>query len=252
MTGHHSETQPRLPKGAPDGGEWRALEGEMGGFDLRAMGDDEYNANGSFEYPPAPRSAEQVLMFWANVPVSDTILELIEVTYNATRMQALTDLFNQKRTQYLGDRNLQRDLVRDGVTSAEQYAQSFVDEAVETHPGSVRRDDVRQVARAAQAYHQAERLSPDERAKVLSAEVFLNTQGGTTLTIEAVEQRFGLNDPELDFRAKGLFKDPTRWVGETVLSLRRDLTIMSDHLVDPAEVIRKMDDAEQAAAKRRR
>ena len=43
--------------------------------------DDEYNADGSYIYPAPPRSVEQNMNFWMNVPIEDTDLNYFVNTY---------------------------------------------------------------------------------------------------------------------------------------------------------------------------
>lgn len=49
--------------------------------DPDSMSDEDYNAGGSYDYPPAPRSPGQVRSFWATVNVPDTALSHYARTY---------------------------------------------------------------------------------------------------------------------------------------------------------------------------
>lgn len=45
------------------------------------LSDDEYNADGSYDYPPQPRSAEQVYAFWGSVRIPDEALDFHQKAY---------------------------------------------------------------------------------------------------------------------------------------------------------------------------
>ncbi|WP_156382768.1 hypothetical protein [Sanguibacter sp. Leaf3] len=45
-----------------------------GDFDLEPLSEEEYNEQGSFSFPPPPRSLGQVVRFWRSVQISDNVL----------------------------------------------------------------------------------------------------------------------------------------------------------------------------------
>ncbi|MCZ4326762.1 hypothetical protein [Brachybacterium paraconglomeratum] len=51
--------------------------------DPYGMPDEEYNRGGTYDYPPVPRSAEQVRKFWASVQIPDVAIRHYEKTYAA-------------------------------------------------------------------------------------------------------------------------------------------------------------------------
>lgn len=51
--------------------------------DPYAMTDEEYNRSGSYDYPPVPRSANQVRAFWAKTQIPDVAIRQYEKVYAA-------------------------------------------------------------------------------------------------------------------------------------------------------------------------
>jgi|GEM_PF-4595446 len=229
---HHSDTQPRAPKGAPQGGEWTQMEGDVASFDLRELTDDEYNADGSFEYPPAPRSAEQVIAFWAKVQVPDTILEKTKFAFEGKRKQERGALEESLRGRYsaaLPPVKLFKDVVSadpdylEAVNAAggiDEYVTAALEADGQAHPAVMREDDIRAVVRSAQAWWQAQQLPAADRDEVLAEPVFIHARGGQTLTVAEMEDRYGLNRDEWAFRANGVFKDHTRWDSDDIARMR--------------------------------
>ena len=76
-----TEDQPRLRPGAPGAGRFAATTHREPDVSLTAMTDEEYNADGSFEFPPLPRSVEQHVAFWSRVMVPDPILMRVQEAY---------------------------------------------------------------------------------------------------------------------------------------------------------------------------
>ncbi len=64
--------QPRHPPGTPLGGQFLArLSPPAAEVDLRELlSDDEHNADGTYWFPPAPRSARQAIAFWMTVALT--------------------------------------------------------------------------------------------------------------------------------------------------------------------------------------
>ncbi|WP_251153799.1 hypothetical protein [Cellulosimicrobium sp. Marseille-Q4280] len=51
----------------------------------------DYNADGTFEFPPIARDAEQLVDFWMRVPVPDQVLHQLRAEYHAAQYQARAD-----------------------------------------------------------------------------------------------------------------------------------------------------------------
>lgn len=70
-----SDSQPREPSGTPAGGRFSALRRDESGAVLMAGPSvEEWNANGSYRYPPNARDPEQAIHFWLNVPIPDSAI----------------------------------------------------------------------------------------------------------------------------------------------------------------------------------
>jgi hypothetical protein len=82
--------QPRHPPGTPPGGRFLArLNPETADVDLRELlPDDEHNADGTYWFPPAPRSARQAIGFWMTVEVPDRVLRQLRDAHRQVRRQA--------------------------------------------------------------------------------------------------------------------------------------------------------------------
>lgn len=87
--------QPRLPEGAPEGGRFTQIPLKEAVVSLAHLSDEEYNADGSFEYPPIPRSVEQHIAFWTRVKIPEAIMARVRSSYGEywltwvdTKMQA--------------------------------------------------------------------------------------------------------------------------------------------------------------------
>ena len=82
--------QSRHPPGTPPGGQFLArLNPEAAEVDLRELlPDDEHNADGTYWFPPAPRSASQTISFWMTVEVPDRVLRQLRDAHRQVRRQA--------------------------------------------------------------------------------------------------------------------------------------------------------------------
>ena len=121
--------QPRHPAGTPPGGQFLArLNSEAADVDLRELlPDEEHNADGTYWFPPAPRSASQTIGFWMTVEVPDRVLRQLRDAHRQVRRQA-------------------------------QFHQEVVPE--------IPRSDLRAVVRIAKLYGQAAQLPEEEFHKV--------------------------------------------------------------------------------------
>lgn len=74
--------QPRVPGGGPTGGQYAPRpHPEVEGSTLGSLTDEEYNRDGSFFWPPYPRSAAQLVAFFESVPVPDQVLTRVSHDY---------------------------------------------------------------------------------------------------------------------------------------------------------------------------
>jgi hypothetical protein len=78
-----SAVQPRQQSGAPGGGRFVPTTHKEPEVTLARLSDEDYNADGTFEYPPIPRSVAQHVGFWNRVKVPDAIMTRVRVAYLA-------------------------------------------------------------------------------------------------------------------------------------------------------------------------
>lgn len=85
--------QVRHPGGAPNsaGGQYATATRRESQVRLHHLSDDQYNADGSFDYPPVPRSAAQHVKFWTQVKIPDAVITRIRIAYAARWDQWATD-----------------------------------------------------------------------------------------------------------------------------------------------------------------
>lgn len=148
----------REPKGIPAGGRFAISGLDEADFELKPLTDDEYNEQGSFSFPPPPRSLGQVARFWQRVQISDNILLRMCASYEGLQGQMRADAVteharaNPEPPMMKGKNyNPAYQVWLDGQ-NAEQAA---VDAA---HPRSIPPQWARGIARATMMYKQAVEL----------------------------------------------------------------------------------------------
>ena len=79
--------QARRPTGSPGstGGQFAEKMHAEPDLAIREISDEEYNADGSYAYPPRPRSAAQHIDFWTRVPLPEDRLKTLATRYPAIR-----------------------------------------------------------------------------------------------------------------------------------------------------------------------
>lgn len=82
--------QPRTPPGVSTGGQYAATPREESPVSLQLPA-REYNADGTFEFPPIARDAEQLVDFWLRVPVPDQVLHQLRAEYHEAQLQWRVD-----------------------------------------------------------------------------------------------------------------------------------------------------------------
>src|SRR5690625_1814037 len=75
----------REPVGTTAGGQFAKRYMREPDVAMDHLSDDEYNADGSHEYPPYPRSAEQHISFWTSVPLPEDRLGILMERYDEIR-----------------------------------------------------------------------------------------------------------------------------------------------------------------------
>ncbi len=174
----HNGDGPRQPAGIPAGGQFAVGHHaeSLVSLDTGDLSDAEYNADGTFAYPPYPRSAVQHMEFWATVPIPDIVLERVATAYKIGAMRY------GERYPYNQELAAQNRVYReDWRRRAELHKQEWAG-----MPTSLYNPMVRPMVRAAQLYWYAEALPPEEREKVENARITLPSDQERTVK-EVVE-----------------------------------------------------------------
>tara|TARA_R110002051_G_scaffold60546_9_gene110907 strand:- start:20791 stop:21483 length:693 start_codon:yes stop_codon:yes gene_type:complete len=163
----------REAAGQPSGGQFSSLNRTEAGITL-TQSDSDYNAAGTFLFPPKPRSSGQHISFWENCAVGDDILENVALGYekwafawhqgqqniwleqNYYPKQGI-DVFAARAGQLTAAQEEARDI------AAENYSATILDYQ---HPRRIDSLDTRDVARAGQMYFYATDLEISERSRV--------------------------------------------------------------------------------------
>ena len=219
--------QPRQPGGTPSGGRFAQMTRREPDVTLAHLSDEDYNADGTFEYPPIPRSVEQHVAFWSRVKVPDPIIARVRNEYvvqvNAYR-DAQMDAWDDAHPVPTGVF---------GAKSAELAAHSEARKAAgvavdETRPGAIPAVLARPLIRAAQMARYARWLETQEQYdEVLATEIDLGEARPWTVrdTLEAYH---------LDELPEGSFEDAGSYAGINMAVVAQRITDLVD-LLDPSE-----------------
>lgn len=74
MSGSMTVDQDRQPSGRPEGGQWTERARQGADVSLSELSDADYNAEGTYIFPPRPRSVAQHIAFWESVPIPEDIM----------------------------------------------------------------------------------------------------------------------------------------------------------------------------------
>lgn len=170
--------QPRHPAGSPLGGTWVSPGRPDPGLELPAQGElpthehlDEAqeNARGTYDFPPAPRSARQAIEFWTKVPISDATLRQVAKDFSRARSVEVNAVQCDAMERFRRSRSLRRELRRQrpAILTATAFAEQ------ETYRERVRQadridpHDIRSVLVATRMTEEARSFLPaDEYQKV--------------------------------------------------------------------------------------
>ena len=151
-------------------------------LDSGELSDAEYNADGTFAYPPYPRSAAQHMEFWATVPIPDIVLERVATAY---KIMAMPYGERYPYDKELGLRN--RVYYEDWLRRAKLHKQEWEGRARVLYSPMVR-----PMVRAAQLYWYAKALPPGEREQVENARITLPSD--QERTVKEVVEHYRLDD----------------------------------------------------------
>lgn len=193
--------QARKPAGAPGsaGGQFASRTWAEPDVAIREISDEEYNADGSYTFPPRPRSAAQHIDFWTRVPLPEEKLEKLTKRYPAVREGiaekaglAAADAYKKENP----DPTLFRSAgpKRDAEAAAWQQEVGRVfdaaaAEATKHMPPVIYRTSVRPILRAHQMYVYAGPLPEPERQAVHDHEVVVD---GRAMTVKQIYEAYEL------------------------------------------------------------
>lgn len=202
----------RQPGGTPVGGQFATMSRREPDVTLAHLSDEEYNADGSFEYPPIPRSVEQHVAFWSRVKVPDPIIARVRAAYveNVTEWRAdRLEAWVAEHPQPRGQRGL------DEWRAARDAAGADIDQAL---PEALPAVLARPLIRAAQMARYAKWLDTQEDYDaVLETEVDLGEEQPWTV-------RQTLDYYHLDELPDGAFEDAGSYSGINLALMNQRLT----------------------------
>lgn len=94
--------QAREAAGKPTGGEFAATakQGAEVALASSSMNDEEYNSHGTLKYPPRPRTAEQHVSFWDNVPIPDEVLDHAVAEHEEIRQELAPKIIGERADEW--------------------------------------------------------------------------------------------------------------------------------------------------------
>jgi hypothetical protein len=198
----------RHPAGAPNstGGRFATVIRLDADVDLEPATDAEYNADGTFEYPPIPRSFEQHVRFWARIPVPDAVIARIRIAY-ATRWpewaQERATAWEQANPEPTGSRLLGGSAARREHEEWRARHDAFVKELEAERPRELAPLAARTVIRATQMAYYAHQLpDPSDQARVGRLQMAMGP--GQRWTVRQICDRYRLEDlPAVAFEDPG-------------------------------------------------
>jgi hypothetical protein len=219
--------QPRVRVGTPAGGQFAlTIHGEPD-VSLTELSDAEYNADGTFEFPPLPRSAAQHVAFWSRVPVSNAILARVCDAYVVLWAAWSKEQMREWDAAH-SHPALARGKTDQSLVAAWQARRAAAVEALpERRPPTIERPLARTVVRATQMCRFADYwLEPEAEADlVLSFEMDLGDD--EPVTVEGIVDRFMMRE-----LAASDFEDAATYAGvnaaETVTALNELLNRLSN------------------------
>lgn len=193
--------QARRPTGSPGstGGQFAEKMHAEPDLAIREISDEEYNADGSYAYPPRPRSAAQHIDFWTRVPLPEDRLKTLATRYPAIR-RAIGDTAGLDAAEAYKDDHPDPTLrmapgpMRDAAAVAWQQEVGRVfdaaaQEATKHMPPAVYRTSVRPILRAHQMYVYAGPLPKEEREAVYNHEMVVD---GRVMTVKEIYEAYEL------------------------------------------------------------
>lgn len=253
------QLQNRITSGNSGAGRYTYKVNSEAAIDLPTEDDAAYNRDGSWFFPPRPRSAAQSAAFWENCPVPDEILAQFCRVYSTNweenlasrRDSGLAEWEANYRANnpapvgvFKGDAKAKYEEELNSLKYLHESEEIFND-VLRERPRVIYVYDARALARAARMYQFAppECRDPEEYRKAMECPVDLY-EG--TLTVEAVEKKYVLS--EIVASLDEVFPDTSKQdeLIETVDSVRESVDVMNERY------LRIIEDMEEAREQKRR
>jgi hypothetical protein len=221
--------QPRQQAGAPGGGRFIPTTHQEPDVTLARLSDEDYNADGTFEYPPIPRSVTQHVAFWNRVKVPDTIMTRVRVAYNdawAIWAEKQLDAWASTDRKPLGGefRSRQKE-----VAAWTVRFDTEADRLETVRPNTISPVLARPLIRAAQMAKYAQWLETrEEYEQVMSTEIDLGEDEPWTV-------RRAIEVYHLDEVDEGAFEDAGNFTGLNAAITQGKLTELVDMLREQEE-----------------
>ncbi|WP_022894570.1 hypothetical protein [Agromyces subbeticus] len=155
------------------------------------LSDDEYNATGTFLYPPRARSFEQHVKFWANVPVSDGILDNVRYGYEEWKIRWHNATINSFRYEWQTSNRIKPGRITDKEQAALDAAcEAESDRLDGVHPPAISSLNTRTIARVGMMVWNRTTLAEADQDRVLELKVDV----GVERSAREVFERFAIGN----------------------------------------------------------
>lgn len=155
---------------------------------------DEYNADGTYSYPPDPISAEQLITFWHRCPIPDAVLAQVQRSHAAVRQRLVDSRI--ERTHPTATRPRERVFNSESKQACAEWDAGHQEAVLEAEnhfpPAPMPAGQVRSIVRAMRAVRQAgDSGLEDEEFERVRAEPSGVTWAGRELTWNNVCYHYG-------------------------------------------------------------
>lgn len=168
--------------------------------DPASMSDEDYNAGGTFDYPPVPRSAAQVKAFWASVHIPDVALTQYDQLYRLDVERSVqAHLQAWDRTHKVEDMPGKNSLERERALPEARAAAEA--EFRKTRNARVWRGYLRTAVRVMRMLEDAKELTdPAQRQQIEQLPIQYDPEKRATTAL-GIDSWAGIRDPQLRRRA---------------------------------------------------
>ncbi|MGP5288440.1 hypothetical protein ACTXL6_00095 [Brachybacterium tyrofermentans] len=211
--------------------------------DPDSLPDEDYNADGTYDYPPAPRSAAQVLAFWSRIRIPDISLGNYERVYRVDVEQDVAE--KMARWESAHQPQPRTDASSDnGEWKAQREAAEAGFRA--ERPAAVPRHLLRIALRCTGMHRDSSQLPEDQKRAVLRSPITLPGEG--RMRVADVVDRHGprhLSQVDLALApSSGLERHS---LDDIVAQIRQTRERLEDELIAVAGQIRVLQDIQPAA-----